>query len=191
MMALQAYLSCERFRRHSRLLRPRRDRPCDGRTAERLEKFAPPHISNPSYRSGESIAPCERRVCFEPGRGPLRINLDGLKMSRVRFTSDHSRIVASQRTTRCATSGHSAPRALPVCWISGPTHCTPSLCAHFPGDSDGARAVYTDVWNHRTTMAARAMYGMLAESNHAHVHMPADFSTAQPCWPWIAGCPAS
>ena len=81
MMALQAYLSCERFCRHSRLLRPRRDRPCNGRTAERLEKFAPPHISNPSYRSGESIAPCERHVCFEAERGSLRGNLAVFAMS--------------------------------------------------------------------------------------------------------------
>jgi hypothetical protein len=85
-----------------RLLRPRDERPRCRRTAEHAEKFAPPHLSNPSHRNGKTIAPWKERerlpghlvgVTADVGVGSWR---DSPRANLVRSTFKTRRLAAPQ-----------------------------------------------------------------------------------------------
>src|ERR1700738_3502416 len=85
-----------------RLLRLRDERPRCRRTAEHAEKFAPPHLSNPSHRNAKTIAPWMERerlpghlvgVKADVGVGSWR---DSPRANLVRSTFNNGRLAASQ-----------------------------------------------------------------------------------------------
>ena len=88
-----------------RLLRLRDERPRCRRTPEHAEKFAPPHLSNPSHRNGKTIAPWKERerlpehlvgVTADVGVGSWR---DSPRANLVRSTFKTRRLAAPQYPT--------------------------------------------------------------------------------------------